>query len=212
MENPCGLCLSENGEDLKTGLTYSGAKVIFLLFFPGLRPSEGFVFDSPRAHNTKFSCEVLLYWSLLVIYKRFIKVTSFENCESNSEKRQGGRSGTCYREPEWDEREKCREGKEQELVGVIWLCVYSACCSQAHLIHAPARSQHSVLLRHAVVLMERCSPHSLLAVVRTRSAPRMHLFKSCFGKPVLRRSELLLLFIFWISCGSCFFLFACNAW
>lgn len=28
--------------------------------FPGMKPSEGFVFVSPRAHNTKFCCEILL--------------------------------------------------------------------------------------------------------------------------------------------------------
>lgn len=109
MENPCGLCLSENGKDLKTCLTYSGANVIFLLLFfysRGLRPSKGFVFDSPRAHNAKFSCEILLIVGH-IYGKRFIKVTSFENCENRkSEKRQGGRSGTCSRETEWDERGK----------------------------------------------------------------------------------------------------------
>lgn len=109
--------------------------------------------------------------------------------------------------------------KEQELVGVIWLRVYAACCSQAHLIHTLARSQLSVLLRHTVVLMERCSPHSLLAVVRTRSTPRMHLFKSCFGKPVLRRSEMLLLLFFFFGPAMvpCFFflslyIYTCKAW
>lgn len=45
------------------------------------------------------------------------------------------------------EGEKCRQDKEQELVGVIWLWVYSACCSQAHLFHTPASNQLSVFSR-----------------------------------------------------------------
>lgn len=68
----------------KTGLTYSGANVIFLLVFSWDETIKRICFSTTTINQI---LPDLVDWSFLDVYKKFIKVTSFEN----SEKRQGGK-------------------------------------------------------------------------------------------------------------------------